>query len=302
MSAPTKRMHREILVFVIVLLVCALIIRAAQKPEPKPDAEPTPATSAVPTMQHTLVDSDIQMALILDTSSSMDGLIRQAREQILEIVADLQQSETGEPKTIALALYRYGTDRVSSQDGYTQCLVPLTTDYQSVVAALDQLQAGGQKEFAPFAISKAVSELAWNSSSAVPKVIVIVGNESFSDGPVGTQTAFSEAEQKKIKVLPIYCVGEQASKSALSGWKRAAYLAGTDLETIDPNQTVAALEKPVTAMTPVQMPNKPLPQQTGLPKRPYPERPHYEMVGSAKPQADLSTSMRRGMKSVLESY
>ena len=31
MSAPTKRMHREILVFVIVLLVCALIIRAAQK-------------------------------------------------------------------------------------------------------------------------------------------------------------------------------------------------------------------------------------------------------------------------------
>jgi hypothetical protein len=296
-------MHREILIFVIVLLVCALIIRAAQKPEPSPSTDPTTASSPAPTMRHTPVDSDIQVALILDTSSSMDGLIRQAREQILEIVADLQQSETGQPKTIALALYRYGTDKASSNDGFTECLVPLTTDYSGIVDALGRLRAGGQEEYAPLAISTAVSELAWNSSPSIPKVIVIVGNESFSDGPVDARTAFAEAKQKKIKVLPIYCVGEHASKSALSGWKRAAYLAGTNLEMIDPDHAVAAMERPATTMTPVQMPNKPVPHQTLVPQRPfYPAKAPSETVHHAKPQADLSTGMRRGMKGVLESY
>lgn len=302
MSQSTKRLHREILVFVAVLAVCALLIRAAQKPKPSPETTPTPVSSPSPSIQHTPVDSDIQMALILDTSSSMDGLILQAREQILEIVADLQRSETGEQKTIALALYRYGTDKVSSDDGFTECLVPLTTDYNHIVSALDRLQAGGQNEYPPFAISRAVSELAWNSSPNVPKVIVIVGNETFSDGPVDTQTAISEAHSKKIKVLPIYCVGAQASRSAFSGWKRASYLAGTDLETIDPNQAVANLDRPATDMTPIQMPNRPIPHQTVTDRGPYPKKTGYEMVGSAKPQADFSTGMRRGVKGVLQNY
>ena len=269
---------------------------------------------------HEPVEADVQMALILDTSSSMDGLILQARTQILDIVGDLQTTEDGSERTVAVALYRYGTDRVPEREGYTECLVPLTTDYARVVQALELLQASGSEEYAPFAIDKAVSELAWDIDPKVPKVIVIVGNETFSAGPVGTDSAFQAARAKTIKVLPIYCVGQHASTSAVSGWRRAAHLAGTDLEVIDPNATLETLDEPTDHLTPVQMkrsPVHPKPElkyhrahsptssdRVGTPSSqsgyPVAGAPRMKELPSYKP--DLSTGVRQGLKGALKGY
>jgi hypothetical protein len=316
-----KSNYREVIALFIVLTLCALAVRFSGTEAPKP-VTPMPSKTPEPkhSMEHTLVESDIQMALILDTSSSMDGLIRQARDQIIEIVSDLQVAENGDSRIIAVALYRYGTSNVGKNEGFIECLVPLTTDYQGIVEVLDVLQAGGQEEYAPTAISRAVSELAWNPDPAVPKVVVIVGNETFSAGPIGTNAAMTKASEKKIKVLPIYCVGEHASKSALSGWRNAAHVAGTELIMIDPDQVVETMEQPTTDLTPVQVRE---PIRTTPPHRPYPKPPsrvlpsyeakapypksapagrYSEMRESAAPRADFRSGMNKGMKSVLKSY
>lgn len=300
-----KSRFREVTVFLVAVVVCALVIRLSnQEPQGPPPSRPTPTPQ---TSEAPVVESDIQMVLILDTSASMDGLIRQAREQTLEILQDLQTSESGERRTIALALYRYGTDQAGPKDGFVERLVPLTTDYESVIRTLEYLQAGGQEEYAPTAVSRAVAELSWNPDASVPKVIVIVGNEAFAQGPISTADALAEAESKKIKVLPIYCVGKQASNSAVSGWRRAAYLAGTELITIDPDQVVESLNQPLPKMT-VQ-PLKEPPMETPVVFRPPPPGdprvlPSYETsaVPSAKAGADFGTGVRQGMRGVLKSY
>jgi hypothetical protein len=338
----SKRSVQEILIFLLVLTVCALAYKFMPTeviPESLPAAKEVVETASTDrVIEHTMVQADVQMALILDTSASMDGLIRQAREQILEIVTDLQKDENGKTRTLALALYRYGTDEAPQERGYIQCLVPLTTDHESIVEALGWLQAGGSEEYAPMAISTAVEELAWNPDPSIPKVIVIVGNETFAAGPKGTQAAFDLAESKKIRVLPIYCVGQHASTSAVSGWRRAAHLAGTNLEMIDPNLVVEALEKPIDKevynklaeeakknedkkqnveehppLTPDRVPRpthypgyqKPMYEVPAY-KKSTNEIPAYKLStkeASAAPRAaDFSGGVRRGMKGVLKGY
>jgi len=52
----------------------------------------------------------VQVAVLLDTSNSMDGLINQARSQVWKIVNELVSSEkSGSKPLIEVALYEYGT-------------------------------------------------------------------------------------------------------------------------------------------------------------------------------------------------
>ena len=53
--------------------------------------------------------SKIQVALLLDTSGSMDGLIEQAKSQLWKMVNELSSStKGGKSPDIELALYEYG--------------------------------------------------------------------------------------------------------------------------------------------------------------------------------------------------
>ena len=62
----------------------------------------------------------IMLALLLDTSNSMDGLIDQAKSQLWKIVNEVAAAKTGDGKqpNIKIALYEYGNDGLSSDEGY----------------------------------------------------------------------------------------------------------------------------------------------------------------------------------------
>src|SRR5690606_7461084 len=63
----------------------------------------------------------IKMALLLDTSSSMDGLIEQAKSQLWEIVNTLALAKkAGNYAELEIALYQYGNSGLSSREGYIQ--------------------------------------------------------------------------------------------------------------------------------------------------------------------------------------
>src|SRR5918993_4131129 len=62
----------------------------------------------------------IMLALLLDTSNSMDGLIDQAKSQLWKIVNEVAAAKTGDGKqqNIKIALYEYGNDGLSSDEGF----------------------------------------------------------------------------------------------------------------------------------------------------------------------------------------
>jgi hypothetical protein len=219
-----------------------------------PSVAPTPTPEPVvvretPQIQIQTMDPevDIQIALILDTSSSMDGLVEQARTQLWEMVSEMQVDDDGSERTVAVSLYQYGNSRIPKREGFIENLTPLTTDLDLVTVKLYDLRTSGGKEYAPQAIKRAVEELNWNKDDSVQKLIVIAGNEGFGQGPINSRDAFALAASNDIAVLPIYCANKGASKTAIASWRGAATLAGAEFDSIDPDQQVAKIESPFDA-------------------------------------------------------
>ena len=233
--------------FVTALAIYALFFRppAQQEPIRRPPPvelhEPESVTK-VPEQK-----ADVQIALILDTSSSMDGLVEQARAQLWEMVADMQVDDQDGERVVAVALYQYGNNRLSKSEGFVEMLSPLTTELDQVSVKLHELRTSGGKEYAPLAIQRAVQELEWIEDDSVERIIVIAGNEGFQQGPVSSQIAFSVAKSKAIAVLPIFCANSGATKTAVGTWRNAASIAGTNFDTIDPDQKVAQVDSPYDA-------------------------------------------------------
>jgi len=75
----------------------------------------------------------IQVAILFDTSNSMDGLIDQAKSRIWTIVNDLSGlRHQGAAPTIEIALYDYGNSSLSSESNYIRKQLELTNDLDMI--------------------------------------------------------------------------------------------------------------------------------------------------------------------------
>src|SRR5262245_58669484 len=83
----------------------------------------------------------VQIAILLDTNNSMDGLIGQAKTQLWKIVNEFATARRdGVRPEIQVALYHYGTPSLGVETGYIKQLVPLTTDLDKVSDELFKLR------------------------------------------------------------------------------------------------------------------------------------------------------------------
>ncbi len=90
----------------------------------------------------------IQVAILLDTSSSMDGLIEQAKSRLWNIVNTLTTLRyKGEIPQIEIALYEYGNDRLKERDSYIRQVAPLTTNLDLISEKLFSLTTYGGLEY-----------------------------------------------------------------------------------------------------------------------------------------------------------
>jgi len=81
----------------------------------------------------TTTTKKIKLALLLDTSNSMDGLINQAKSQLWTIVNELAAAKCDEAKPeVQIALYEYGNDRLPASEGYIRLVTPLTNDLDKI--------------------------------------------------------------------------------------------------------------------------------------------------------------------------
>ncbi len=189
------------------------------------------------------VTDTVQIALVLDTSGSMDGLINQARSHLWNMVDQMgRMNRTVNGKTrgvkIELALYEYGNDTIPAQDGYIRQVIPFTSDLDSVSEKLHALFTNGGSEYAGQAIETAVTKLQWSSDPNAMKFVFLAGNEEFDQGPVSAAKAMQIAAGKDINVQLIFCGTQDMT------WEAAAKLAKSDLMKIDQNRVAVHIPSP----------------------------------------------------------
>jgi hypothetical protein len=185
----------------------------------------------------------VQLAILLDTSNSMDGLIDQAKTQLWKIVNEMSRSKKdGDNIDLMVALYEYGNDNLSSEKGYVRLVAPLTNDLDKISEELFKLKTNGGSEFCGTVIAKAIKDLKWMKSNDDLKVIFIAGNEPFTQGNVDYRKACRDAISKGIIVNTIFC--GNYDEGVQTNWKDGADLADGKYINIDQNQEIVHVETP----------------------------------------------------------
>lgn len=148
----------------------------------------------------------IQVAILLDVSNSMDGLIEQAKAQLWNMVGVMGKAQCdGVTPAIEIALYEYGRPANGAKNGYIKQVNGFTNDLDQVSQNLFQLTTSGGDEYCGQVIYTSLTRLGWDTASANYKVIFIAGNEDFLQGDVSWTTACREAKKKGVIVNTIYC-------------------------------------------------------------------------------------------------
>lgn len=185
----------------------------------------------------------VQIAILLDTSGSMDGLIRQAKSELWSIVNRFSEArQGGVAPIIEVALYEYGKDSISADEGHLRMITALTSDLDAVSEELFALRTNGGSEYAGLVIDRSVHGLQWSNSSSDYRAIFIAGNEPFTQGPMPYETAISKAGGKGIIVNTIHCGG--IDEGIQGKWKHAAKIGEGEFLTIEQDHQVQEIATP----------------------------------------------------------
>ncbi|MBT3586321.1 MAG: hypothetical protein HN509_15545 [Halobacteriovoraceae bacterium] len=145
------------------------------------------------------------IAILLDTSGSMQGLINQVRDGLWQTLNNLGEiKKDGEVAELKLALFEYGSGIVPAEANFMQMLSPLTTDHTVIAEKLFATKASGSQEYSGQAIQLAADSLDFSSLLDDFKSIVIAGNETIKQGSVDALEAALAAKEQDILVNTIF--------------------------------------------------------------------------------------------------
>lgn len=185
----------------------------------------------------------IQVAILFDTSNSMDGLIDQAKSRIWNIVNEVSSLRyNGTAPDIEFALYQYGNDGLEPSDHYIQQILNLTTDMDLLSEKLFGLRTNGGSEFCGAVIGRSLSDLNWSANANDLKMIYIAGNEPFNQGPIDYKSECKKAADKGIFINTIFC--GNYDEGVRTFWKDGASCSNGDYFNIDSDRKVVHIDTP----------------------------------------------------------
>ena len=185
----------------------------------------------------------VQVAILFDTSNSMDGLIDQAKSRIWNIVNEISSlSYSGNRPTIEIALYHYGNSRLSASGNYIEQLLSLTTDLDAVSQKLFGMTTNGGSEYCGAVIGRSLADLEWSSNPSDLKMIYIAGNESFAQGPVSYKEECIKAASRGIFINTIYC--GNYDQGVREFWKDGSSCTNGDYFNIDSDRAIVHIDTP----------------------------------------------------------
>lgn len=187
-------------------------------------------------------DNKIQVALLLDTSNSMDGLIDQAKSRLWNIVNTLTTLKyNGQAPQVEIALYEYGNDGIRDEN-YIRQVTPLTQDLDLVSEKLFSLRTNGGNEYCGAVIRDAAANLNWDGNEKSMKLIYIAGNESFDQGKIDYKDVILKAKNKNIYTNTIFCGSREEGTQTF--WQNGATVGGGKYFNIDSDRKVIYIETP----------------------------------------------------------
>lgn len=197
-------------------------------------ATPPPATA---------YESDvaIDVAIALDVSGSMRGLIDAARLKLWEIVNDLSTAEPA-PR-LRVALLTYGNQRGSAQSGWARIETDFTDDLDLVSERLFALRSRGADEYVGRVLKLALQDLSWTGSPDALRLLFLAGNEEVNQDPLFDYRHLAlDAPRGEVQLSAVFCGVEQAPAAA--GWREMAELATGRFATIDHHSRTLLVKTP----------------------------------------------------------
>jgi hypothetical protein len=185
----------------------------------------------------------IKVALLLDTSNSMDGLIDQAKAQLWDIVNELSYAKCGdEQPNLNIALYEYGNDNLNGEEGFIRQVLAFSDDLDEISKQLFSLTTNGGNEYCGHVIQTSLNQLKWGANEDDLKLIFIAGNEPFSQGKINYQDAAKQAHKNGVSINTIFCGDYNQGISTY--WKDGADLAHGDYMAINHNHETTYVATP----------------------------------------------------------
>lgn len=186
----------------------------------------------------------VKIALLLDTSNSMDGLIDQAKAQLWDVVNKFAYVKCGDRSRpqLRIAIYEYGNDHLSAQEGHIRQVIGFSDDLDEISEKLFSLTTNGGEEFCGQVIQTSLDQLEWGKNEDDLKMIFIAGNEPFDQGRMDYKTAGGNAKEKDVIVNTIFC-GDYGQGIA-TNWKDGALLTGGEYMAIDHNKHLVQISTP----------------------------------------------------------
>jgi len=183
----------------------------------------------------------VDLAICLDTSGSMNGLINAARQKLWDVVSELALAQP-EPE-LRVALLTYGSPAYGAPS-YVKVQSDLTGDLDTVYQKLMELGTSGGSEYVGWVLHDAHEQLSWAESNDALKLIFVAGNESADQAKEqhDFRNVVADAIKNGIMVNSIYC--GNVSDSIAPGWREVAQLADGHFSAIDHNNGTVVIATP----------------------------------------------------------
>jgi hypothetical protein len=220
----------------LALALAAAAALTLSPPHAKAKEDPGPARAPAPRPAE---GKPIDLAICLDTSGSMTGLIDATRRKLWQVVSDLATARPA--PVLRVALLTFGSPG-NDAAGHVVVQTDLTTDLDLVSERLFALSTNGGEEYVGRVVQSALDRLAWTRSDAA-KILFVAGNESADQDTVAPfRRVVSRAAELGIRVNSIYCGG--ADDADAGGWREVAALGRGRFANIDQNDAVVAVATP----------------------------------------------------------
>lgn len=189
----------------------------------------------------------VELAICLDTSGSMNGLIDAARARLWDIVNELALAQP--TPTLRVALLTFGNNGHAPEAGWVKVDIGFTEDLDEVSKQLFALTTNGGEEYVGRVLAAAESQLTWTkpgesaSSPSLLQIVVVAGNESADqDQQISFRDACKALVSRGITVNSIYCgsPGDQLAPD----WREVATLADGHFAAIDQSHGALAIATP----------------------------------------------------------
>ena len=199
------------------------------------------AIAAPPSFAQAPPQRTIELAICLDISGSMDGLLNAARANLWAIVNRLATSKP--LPRLRVALLSYGCNAHVKERGWVKVESEFTEDLDAVSQQLFALRTNGGTELVARVLDTAAKELDWSPKLDELKLVVVAGNEAATQDPqVDFHAVCKRAIERGIVVNSIYC-GNPADALA-PAWQQVAKLADGHFATIDQQNGTIVIETP----------------------------------------------------------